>query len=91
MLDNAGLKPKIIQEAGEMYTLVSLVAAGLGISILPKSVELYRCPGVVIRPLPSRLPHAQIALAVHRDNSSPFVHAFVELAKSVHGRFGRHV
>jgi DNA-binding transcriptional LysR family regulator len=91
ILDRAGIKPKIIQEAGEMYTLVSLVAAGLGISILPKSVELYRVPGVVMRPLPGRLPHAQIALAVHRDNSSPFVRAFVELAKSIHGRFSRHV
>lgn len=90
MLERAGIKPKIVQEAGEMYTLVSLVSAGLGISILPKSVELYRVPGVVIRALPGRLPHAQIALAVHRDNSSPFVHAFVDLAKSIHGRPSQH-
>ncbi|MDB6169396.1 MAG: transcriptional regulator, LysR family [Verrucomicrobia bacterium] len=89
MLDRAHIKPNIIQEAGEMYTLVSLVAAGLGISILPKSVELYRIPGVVIRALPSRLPHAQIALAAHRDNSSPFVRTFIELAKSIHGRVNR--
>jgi DNA-binding transcriptional LysR family regulator len=90
MLERAGSKPKIVQEAGEMYTLVSLVAAGLGISLLPKSVELYRVPGVIIRPLPNRLPQAQIALAIHRENLSPFVQTFVELAKTIHGRFNRH-
>ncbi len=89
MLDRVSIKPRIVQEAGEMYTLVSLVAANLGIAILPKSVEHYRMPGVVIRPLPGRLPQAQIALAVHRDNTSPFVEAFVRLAKSMLGRTSR--
>jgi DNA-binding transcriptional LysR family regulator len=86
MLARADSKPKIVQEAGEMYTLISLVASGLGFSILPKSVDHYRISGVVLRPLPSRLPKSQIALAIHRENGSPLVAAFVELAKTIHGR-----
>lgn len=39
-----GLKPTIAQEVGEAMTIIGLVAAGLGVSILPasfKRVQLY--------------------------------------------------
>jgi DNA-binding transcriptional LysR family regulator len=37
MLRNAGIVPNVSQTAGEMPTLISLVDAGMGLSILPAS------------------------------------------------------
>lgn len=84
MLERAGVKPRIVQEASEMHTLVSLVAAGMGIAILPKSVERYSISGVVSRELPGRLPQSMIGIAFHRESVAPFVREFVELARRIH-------
>src|SRR5580692_5834157 len=38
ILSNAGVVPKVVQTAGEMPTLISLVDSGVGVSIVPASV-----------------------------------------------------
>ena len=50
-----------------MFTVLSLVRAGLGVSLVPRSAALMRLPGVRFREL--TLPEAawNIALAWHRD------------------------
>jgi DNA-binding transcriptional LysR family regulator len=45
---DAGFTPRIVQEAPQL-DLVSLVAAGFGVAILPGSVRAARRPGVVFR------------------------------------------
>ena len=47
MLRNAGIVPTIRQTAGQMPTLISLVAAGMGISILPASAVKHNVAAVV--------------------------------------------
>ncbi|SEG74926.1 LysR substrate-binding domain-containing protein [Paenibacillus sp. UNC499MF] len=44
-----GFQPRIVQEAVQMYTIVNLVAAGIGISIVPSSVSAFRREDVVFR------------------------------------------
>ncbi len=39
LFGNAGLRPRIVQEAHEMSTLLGLVSAGLGITVLPASLR----------------------------------------------------
>ena len=39
MFGSAGLRPRIVQEAHEMSTLLGLVSAGLGITVLPASLR----------------------------------------------------
>src|ERR1700693_491722 len=47
ILNGAGFSPHVVQEASEMQTLVSLVAAGLGIAVAPFSTQLlHHLPGV---------------------------------------------
>jgi len=75
----AGFAPKIVQEADELFTVVSLVRAGLGVALVPRSVALMRLPGVRFREL--RMPEAawNIALAWHRDSDGvPLVRRFLE-------------
>ncbi len=80
MLNDAGFSPHIAHETGEMYTLVSLVSAGIGVAIAPESIEHYCIPGVVIRRLPKLKMHSDIALALLKENDHPAVRAFVHLA-----------
>jgi len=47
----AGFSPHIAQEAGEAMTIIGLVAAGVGVSVLPAAFQHMRIKGVVYRPL----------------------------------------
>jgi DNA-binding transcriptional LysR family regulator len=49
----AGFVPSIVQEATQWSTVVSLVEAGMGVSLAPACVEKFAWPGVVYR----RIPH----------------------------------
>jgi len=49
-----GFTPNIALEAPQWVTIVSLVAAGMGVSIAPESVARLNIPGAVFRPLRSR-------------------------------------
>ena len=74
----AGFAPRIVQEADELFTVVSLVRAGLGVSLVPRSAALMRLPGVRFYEL--SMPEAawNIALAWHRDSDRvPLVRRFV--------------
>jgi DNA-binding transcriptional LysR family regulator len=74
----AGFAPRIVQEADELFTIVSLVRAGLGVSLVPRSAALLRLPGVRYHEL--GLPQAEwnIALAWHRDSDRvPLVRRFL--------------
>jgi DNA-binding transcriptional LysR family regulator len=76
----AGFAPRIVQEANELFTVISLVRAGLGVSLVPRSTALLRLPGVRFRDL--TLPEAawNIAMAWHRDSEgSPLIRQFVEM------------
>ena len=77
----AGFTPDIVQETGEMYTAISLVAAGSGIAILPQSVVLAQSKNVVMKKLPSSVAISEIAIAVRKDDSSPLTEAFVTMAR----------
>jgi len=77
-----GFAPRIVQEANELFTVLSLVGAGLGVSLVPRSAALMHLPGVRFREL--TLPEAawDIAVAWHRDASSvPLVRRFVEMVR----------
>jgi DNA-binding transcriptional LysR family regulator len=83
--NHSGFSPHVVQDASEMNTLVSLVAAGLGITVAPSSVQLLNpISGVVVRKLPRKLPLSEIALAVRSHSTSPTTRLFVDLAISTH-------
>ena len=73
----AGLTPHISQEAIQMQTIVSLVSAGMGIALVPKSVANLQRPGVVYKNLRGESPLVEIGLAWRRDNRSPVLQAFL--------------
>lgn len=77
-----GFAPRIVQEAYELFTVLSLVGAGLGVSLVPRSAASMHLPGVRFRAL--TLPEAawNIGAAWHRDASDvPLVRRFAELVQ----------
>ncbi|PYR93453.1 MAG: LysR family transcriptional regulator [Acidobacteria bacterium] len=88
----AGFAPRIVQEADELFTIVSLVRSGLGVSLVPRSAALMRLPGVRFYEL--GMPEAawNIALAWHRDSDRvPLVRRFVEAVPPAPVRLDRGV
>jgi DNA-binding transcriptional LysR family regulator len=73
----AGFAPRIEQEAIQMPTIVSLVAAGMGVALVPASLAGMRRTGVVYRPLAQPGPPVELGLAWREAEDSPAVAAFV--------------
>ena len=84
MCQRAGFSPKVVQEA-QMQTIVSLVAAGIGIALVPASLENLRRRGVSYRPLKGATPKVQLAVVWRRDDTSPLLRSFLAVVKEVAG------
>jgi DNA-binding transcriptional LysR family regulator len=76
----AGFTPEIAMEAGEASTIIGLVAAGCGISVLPSSFDIIRMAGVCYRPLADPEANTTLLLAQRKDDAAPLVAAFVAIA-----------
>jgi len=79
----AGFTPRVAHEALGIQTNLGLVAAGLGFTLLPSAIRNLRRSGVVYRPLAPPTPQTDMALAYLREQSSPVLKAFCEIAREV--------
>ncbi|MDK8179644.1 LysR substrate-binding domain-containing protein [Paenibacillus sp. UMB4589-SE434] len=70
--------PHVIQEAIQMYTIVNLVAANLGVSIVPSSVSVFRRSGVVFRPFVESTPVVPLCAAWRTDIKNAALSLFLE-------------
>ena len=78
----AGFEPVIGQLAPQIASIVNLVAAELGVSIVPASMSQLQVAGVTYRPMTGQAPTARIALAHRRGETSAIVRNFVARAMS---------
>jgi len=76
----AGFIPKVVQEAEGWHSLLSLVAAGLGVTIAPSVVRRLRVPGVRLHPIAGKGFATSIALSTRRSQLSEATRSFLELA-----------
>jgi DNA-binding transcriptional LysR family regulator len=80
--DRAGFSPQIGQEAPRMLSTLSLVAAGLGVTVVPASMSRLEAEGVAYRQLdPSAQLTAPLNLAYRRGEISAAVRRFVGLVQ----------
>lgn len=79
----AGVHPRIVQTSRELYTTISLVEAGLGVTIVPASVQQMGWRNVRYYPIRSPSAVTRIAAAWRADNRSTVLPAFLEIARSV--------
>ena len=80
----AGFEPLIVAEVEQMLISMNLVAAGVGISLVPASIREIRQEGIVYCPVldaPSLV--APLTLVYRRGEARPFVTDFIELSRNV--------
>ncbi len=75
-----GAKPHIGQEAIQMQTIISLVSAGLGIALVPQSLRNLGRTGIRYLSLMEKAPHIETGLVWRRDDDSPTVTHFIQMA-----------
>ena len=79
ILHQHGLTPHVVQEAAEMYTLISLVASGMGIAIAPASIQLHQTENVVVREIPDEKSRSEVAIAWNKDHLAATTQLFLQM------------
>jgi len=88
MLRDAGVVPNISQTAGQMPTLISLVDAGMGISILPASAVRHSAASVIACEIADAIPMSEIGIAINRRNRTAIIDNFMSCALGELGQAG---
>lgn len=86
----AGFSPLVIQECIQMQTIVSLVSANLGVSIVPESIQQVQRVGVIYKPIQDftppglqLLPLATISIIWRTNDDSPTVSRLREIVRGL--------
>ncbi|MBB6014726.1 DNA-binding transcriptional LysR family regulator [Aquamicrobium lusatiense] len=79
----AGFEPRIGAQGRDFMTIASMVSVGLGIALVPQSVQCIQLPNVVYRPLSGTTPLAELAVAYRRGDASAAVRHFISLARKI--------
>jgi DNA-binding transcriptional LysR family regulator len=77
---DAGFQPEIVQVAPQFPTLIRLVAAGLGVSIVPACLATVAFPGAIFRPIRSKR-RTSIDIGTRASGASATAEAFVETVR----------
>ena len=80
----AGFEPLVVAEVEQMLTSITLIAAGVGISLMPASIREIRQEGIVYCPIldaPSLV--APLTLVYRRGEVRPIVMDFIELSQKL--------
>ena len=78
-----GFSLTIAQEVAQSHTIISLVSAGLGLAIVPQSMQGLRRAGITYRPFREEGPTMETVVAYKKDRISPLVENFVNLARKL--------
>ncbi|AOI72745.1 LysR family transcriptional regulator [Burkholderia ubonensis] len=82
-LRDGGLAPAGVHEVRELQTALGLVAAEVGVSLVPESVEGVRVKGVVYRRLPEPVATSPIIMSRRVHDESPATAAFCAIARAM--------
>jgi DNA-binding transcriptional LysR family regulator len=80
---NAGFTPQIVQTVEEIHTALGLVAAGIGITLLPASIQNVQKRGIEYRSLINPAPVLELKMGYRADETSPALASFIETVHSV--------
>ena len=83
LFHDAGVEPRIRHEVGETSTLITLVAGGLGVAVVPEPVSVLALDGVVYRPLARPAAHVDLAIAHRTDRTEPHLSRAVAVIRGI--------
>lgn len=73
----AGINPLIRANGRDFMTIASMVTVGLGVALVPHSMECMQLPGIVYRTLSSPLTRSDISAVFRRNEAAPAANAFI--------------
>jgi DNA-binding transcriptional LysR family regulator len=76
-----GFVPKLGAQASELQTIMNLVAAGVGITLVAESVRNFAGRGVIFKQLPEPAPIVEFGIASLRDEHSEILSAFLSVVR----------
>ncbi|MBK1782984.1 LysR family transcriptional regulator [Prauserella cavernicola] len=76
-----GFTPRVVQEAPDSWTILALVAAGVGVTLTLTSCQHIQQTGLVYRPLSGPGHRLQVALAWRPDNPSAALRTVLAIAE----------
>ena len=80
----AGFTPRVVQEANEILTILHLVRAGLGVSLVPRSAQRLKVPGVRFHEMGWKEPLWRIGIAWNRNSEKlPLISLLVKVVQAV--------
>lgn len=80
---NAGFSPITYQEAQELQTIISLVASGLGVALVPESLSCINKDNVLYIPIKDDSHKIKTAVVWDKNNQSPTIGQFLRLVDKV--------
>jgi LysR family transcriptional regulator, benzoate and cis,cis-muconate-responsive activator of ben and cat genes len=79
LCQQAGFRPIVVQRTVEIQTTLSLVAAGIGVSIVPECIGNLQRKDVVFRRLAGVRAHTELLVAYRDGDRSPVVQTFLKV------------
>jgi len=79
LCQRARFSPQVAQEAMQLPTIVSLVAAGIGVAVIPASLQNLRRTGVTYRAIRESTPKAELVVAWRTEQPSALVQSFLRV------------
>ncbi len=76
----AGFSPKVALEVSQINAAVGLVGAGIGVALVPQSMNQLHFDNVVYRPLVERAPNVDVLLAWQAGRPSELLKSFIEMS-----------
>ncbi|GAA3685742.1 LysR substrate-binding domain-containing protein [Nocardioides ginsengisoli] len=83
LFTEAGLTPRIRHEVGETSTLITLVAGGLGVAVVPEPVRALALAGVDYVPLARPAPTVELAVAHRAERTEPHLLRTLEVLREL--------
>jgi len=82
---SAGFLPKVVQEASQMQSILTLVAGGLGIALVPAAMRMLSMKDVEFLDIADTRspPTYRLAFAYGSGNDNPVIQAFLSVARKV--------
>ena len=76
---SAGFSPKVLQEARDLFTLLNLVRAGMGVALVPRSAKQMRVSGLRFSDIRDREAKWDVGVAWNKLHESAVVRNFVQI------------
>ncbi len=79
----AHLTPQIVQTVEEMHTALGLVAEGVGVTLVPSSMQKTKKEGIVYLNLAKPEPILEMKMGYRKDDTTPVLSRFIEMVRSM--------